>query len=410
KARRHVPTGAARCRRLLGRLQSSRRRRGLRRFPGAGAAPQAGRKGRAASVRVVQARDGMGQPDDAFHRQHKADAVAGLVEVNGRVDGVQDAVGPLLGDEDHDDVLFGLDGDVENLLLLMDPRAASVDDGRPLGPGAARGFQDILRLARLHDDDDQVELCVGQRSSLSFCAPSTPGSARRKSTPSTSTASTGARPTSATSPKPAMTGSAPGIARAAPRATAAMKVTVMGPVATPPESKAMDVKAGLTRNMRAKASAYPGVRMASRCRPSHTRSMAKATAAPTPTASANNSSRSGMVPPETRATSCVCTRTVGSAKMVTRPSINPIGTSIQGFEAATSRPMAWPAGMKPIRTPYRNSMVPSAVKRRPVKKERDWVRGSCRNLRLKTSATAARGVTASATSMTTSMKALKNSP
>src|SRR5690606_42087757 len=55
-------------------------------------------------------------------------------------------------------------------------------------------------------------------------------------------------------------------------------------------------------------------------------------------------------------------------------------------------------------------MVPSAVKRRPVNKERDWVRGSCRNLRLKTSATAARGVTASATSMTTSMKALKKSP
>src|SRR5690606_40350577 len=82
----------------------------------------------AASVRLVQARDGMGQPDDAFHRQHKADAVAGLVEVHGRVDGVQDAVGPLLGDEDHDDVLFGLNGDVEDLLLLMDPRAARSEE------------------------------------------------------------------------------------------------------------------------------------------------------------------------------------------------------------------------------------------------------------------------------------------
>src|SRR5690606_19628027 len=104
----------------------------------------------------------------------------------------------------------------------------------------------------------------------------------------------GARATRATSPNPSVKGSRPWKALAAPTDTARVKVTVTGPVATPPESKAMEAYDGGAKTVRMKARAYPGTKMYIKGIPTSTLTISTATSRPTPRAIVTSSTVDGM--------------------------------------------------------------------------------------------------------------------
>ena len=96
-------------------------------------------------------------------------------------------------------------------------------------------------------------------------------------------------------------------------ARGSMKVAVMGPDATPPESKAMAVKMGSVKKVRPRAMAYPGTTKYQMEIPVSTRVMARPTEMETPMDRVFIMTDLLMAPEVTCSTCSLSTCTAGSA-------------------------------------------------------------------------------------------------
>lgn len=106
-------------------------------------------------------------------------------------------------------------------------------------------------------------------------------------------------------------------------------VAVIGPEATPPESKAMEVKIFGTKKDNTTASRYPGTRKAKMETPVSTRTMARPMDAATPTERLAPMAPPGMAPEVISSTWRFSTWTAGSAWTMNQPISMPMGASSQ---------------------------------------------------------------------------------
>src|SRR5699024_7187418 len=111
------------------------------------------------------------------------------------------------------------------------------------------------------------------------------------------------------------------------------KVAVMGPEATPPESKAMAVKMGGTTKVRARATRYPGTTKYRMGRPVSTRIMARPLAMATATHRLRPMALAEMAPLVRSSTCLFSTWTAGSALMMNQP--------ISTASGISRRPLPW---------------------------------------------------------------------
>ena len=103
----------------------------------------------------------------------------------------------------------------------------------------------------------------------------------------------------------------------------------MGPEATPPESKAMEVKIFGTKKDSAMAARYPGARKQTMEMPVRTRVMARPTDTATPTERLMLMALPGMAPEVISSTCRFSTWTAGSACTMNQPISMPMGMRTQ---------------------------------------------------------------------------------
>ena len=139
----------------------------------------------------------------------------------------------------------------------------------------------------------------------------------------------GVMATIATTPKASLTIlSDPPMASQAPIAKGSRKVAVIGPDATPPESKAMDVNIFGAAKERARASIYPGSRKYITEMPVSTLIMASPKDTATPMERESSIALAGMDPAVSSSTCLLSTCTAGSALTIKYPIVMAIGISI----------------------------------------------------------------------------------
>ena len=135
--------------------------------------------------------------------------------------------------------------------------------------------------------------------------------------------------TMATTPKASLTIlSGPPMASQAPMAKGSRKVAVIGPDATPPESKAMDVNILGDAKDSARAAAYPGSRKYITEIPVSTLIIASAREAATPMEREISMALAGLDPAVSSSTCLFSTCTAGSAFTMNYPISMAIGMSM----------------------------------------------------------------------------------
>ena len=143
-------------------------------------------------------------------------------------------------------------------------------------------------------------------------------------------------------------------------------MVVIGPEATPPESKAMPVYSPGTKKLMASDRAYPPMRNQSMGMRRTMRSMLSPTEIATPTDSPHAMAPCRMRPLDTSSTCFFSTATAGSAATVKKPMTAPAAMSAPGEWVASEEPSICPTGMKATLAPVRNMTSPTYVYTKPM--------------------------------------------
>ena len=99
--------------------------------------------------------------DNAFNGKREGDTLRGSAAADSIVKSLQNGILDLIDNEDHYDLLFGLNGNIKQLFRFLGGSSSAVHDGTALSADSARGIHSHLRKAVIQDAKNNFKLIHG---------------------------------------------------------------------------------------------------------------------------------------------------------------------------------------------------------------------------------------------------------